>query len=268
MNTLKSASSPRTICLSSYQNNSILKSGLPQWLTGALCSVQSLKFHLSKFRAFMKKTPSFLLLLTVCVVFTLPAWAEKADRNKTMFFESDNLRLDDVKQISTFAGNVVMTKGTIVVRAAKIDVREAADGYQSALITGTSEKPAFFRQKREAVDEYIEVESEQIDYDGSADIVKFTGKAVLRRLRGTVLADEITGAVIIYENLTDKFSVDGSAAAKVGSSAPAPSGRVRAMLTPKPEFAASAAASSPAKPVASQSSPSLRATTTLGSPPQ
>jgi lipopolysaccharide export system protein LptA len=204
----------------------------------------------------MKKPPSFLLLLTVCAVFALPAWAEKADRNKNMVFESDSLRLDDVKQVSSFSGNVVMTKGTIVVRAARIDVREDADGYQMAVITGTPDKAAFFRQKREALDEYIEVESEQIDYNGHADVVKFTGKAVLRRLRGAVLADEITGAVIVYENLTDKFSVDGSSA-KVGG-APTPGGRVRAMLTPKPESTASAP----------QPSPSLRATTTLGSPQQ
>ena len=216
----------------------------------------------------MKKPPSFLLLLTVCAVFASPVWAEKADRNKDMKFEADTLRVDDVKQTSVFTGNVVMTKGTIVVRAARVDVRTNEDGQQSAVIVGTPDKLAFFRQKREAVDEFIEVESERIDYDGSADVVKFTGKAVLRRLRGTVLADEISGALIVYENLTDKFSVDGSSPAKVGSSAPAPGGRVRAMLTPKPESAASAAASSSAKPPASQPSPSLRATTTLGSPPQ
>ena len=118
------------------------------------------------------------------------------------------------------------------------------------------------------MDEFIEVESQRIDYDGSADIVKFSGKAVLRRLRGAVLADEISGALIVYENLTDKFSVDGGSAAKVGSSALPPSGRVRAILTPRPEPAASAAASSSAKPPANQPSPNLRATTTLGSPPQ
>ena len=216
----------------------------------------------------MKKPPLFLLLLTVCAVFASPTWAEKADRKKDMFFEADAARVDDVKQTSVFTGNVVMTKGTIVVRAARIDARTSEDGYQMAVITGTADKPAFFRQKREAVDEFIEVESARIDYDGSTDIVKFTGKAVLRRLRGAVLADEISGAVIVYENLADKFSVDGSSPAKVGSSAPAPSGRVRAMLTPKPESAASAAASASAKPEASQPSPSLRATTTLGSPAQ
>lgn len=211
----------------------------------------------------MKNPPVFLLLLALCAAFGSPAWAEKADRNKPMNIEAGTMRVDDVKQLTIFDNNVVMTKGTIVMRAAHIEVRQTPDGYQHGTITGTPDKPAFFRQKREAIDEFIEVESEHIDYDGSADIVKFTGKAVLRRLRGSVLADEISGALIIYENLTDKFSVDGSLP-KVGST-PAPGGRVRAMLTPKPEAAASAPPS-PKTPV--QPNPSLRATTTLGSSPQ
>lgn len=234
-------------------------------MADATCSVQLSKLHLSKFRAFMKKPPLFLLLLALCAVFAVPAWAEKADRNKTMVIDADNLRHDDVKQVSTFTGNVVMTKGSILVRAAKIDSRNTADGYHMAVITGTPDKLAFFRQKRDAVDEFIEVESERIDYDGSTDIVTFTGKAQLRRLRGDVLADEISGAVIVYENLTDKFSVDGSSAASPGGT-PAPRGRVRAMLTPKPEATASAP-QAPAKTPA-QPAPSLRPSTTLGSSPQ
>lgn len=214
----------------------------------------------------MNKPPLFLLLLALCAAFALPAWAEKADRDKPMNIESNTMRVDDVKQLTVFDGNVVMTKGSLIVRAAKIDVRMSADGYQSAVITGTPDKPAFFRQKRDAVDEFIEVESERIDYDGSADIVKFTGKAQLRRLRGAVLADEISGAVIVYENLTDKFSVDGSSNSTASPGVtPAPSGRVRAMLTPKPE-AASPSTPSPKAPA--QPAPNLRPSTSLGSPPQ
>ena len=219
--------------------------------------------HTSKFRASMKKPPLLLLLLAVCASFLVPAWAEKADRNKPMNIEANTMRVDDAKQVTVFDGNVVMTKGTIVVRASKIDVLQSADGYQMAVITGTPEKPAYFLQKREAVDESIEVESQRIDYDGSTDIVKFTGKAQLRRLRGTELADEISGALIVYENLTDKFSVDGSAASAAGQ--PAPSGRVRAMLTPKAEAADPA---SPLPKAPAQPSPALRSTTTLGSNPQ
>lgn len=207
----------------------------------------------------MKNLPLSSLLLLFCVVWMAPAHAEKADRNKPMNIEADALRYDDVKQVSIFTGNVVLTKGSIVIRAARIDVRRGPEGYQFGTITGVPDKPAFFRQKREGMDEFIEGESELIEYDGRADTVKFVKNALLRRLRGATLADEITGALIVYENLTDMFSVDGSA---VKGGAPATGGRVRAMLTPKPEAAAAAP-----KPAASlPAGPTLRATTTLGAP--
>ena len=136
------------------------------------------------------------------------------------------------------------------------------DGYQFGVITGTPQEPAFFRQKREGLDEFIEGESELIEYDGRADTVKFIRKAVLRRLRGATLADEITGGLIVYENLTERFSVDGNA---VPGSASGPGNRVRAMLTPKP----SASAPAPqGKTPADSAAPGLRATTTLGSAPR
>lgn len=215
----------------------------------------------------MKKPPLFLLLLALGALSASPVWAEKADRNKPMNIEAGTMRVDDVKQLTIFDDNVVLTKGTIVMRAAHIEVRQTPDGYQHGTITGLPDKPAFFRQKREAVDEFIEVESEHIDYNGSTDVVKFSGKAVLRRLRGAVLADEISGALIVYENLTDKFSVDGSPASGGTAGTPVPgTGRVRAILTPKPE--ASAASAPVAGKAASQPSPNLRPSTTLGSTPQ
>ena len=207
----------------------------------------------------MKNPPLFLLLLAICAGLVAPAHAEKADRNKPMNVEADTLRYDDVKQLSIFSGNVVLTKGSIVIRAAQIDVRQDPDGYQFGTITGTPDKPAFFRQKREAMDEYIEGESDLIEYDGRADTVKFVKNAVLRRLRGATLADEITGGLIVYENLTDMFSVDSHS---VKGGAPATGGRVRAMLTPKPEVAAPVPKSTASLPVG----PALRATTTLGAP--
>jgi lipopolysaccharide export system protein LptA len=179
-------------------------------------------------------------------------WAEKADRSKPMNVEADALRYDDLKQISIFSGNVVLTKGSIVIRGARLEVRQDAEGYQYGLVTGSAETPAFFRQKRDGVDEFIEGRGEIIDYDGHADTVRFKQQAELRRYRGTALADEVTGAVIVYDNTTDKFTVDGTP-----KSSAAPAGRVRAMLTPKPE----AAASAPAAPVTA--SPTLRASPQL-----
>jgi len=204
---------------------------------------------LSKFRAFMKKPLLSVSLWLVMASVAGHAWAEKADRNKPMNVEADALRYDDLKQVSVFTGNVVLTKGSIIIRGAQLEVRQDPDGYQFGLVTGSAATPAFFRQKRDGLDEFIEGDGEAIEYDGRADTVRFIKKAQLRRFRGATLADEVTGASILYENLSDRFTVDGAA-----KSASAPAGRVRAMLTPKPDAPA---------PTTPQPSPTLRATPQL-----
>ena len=195
---------------------------------------------MSKIRAFMKFPlhPPLLPatrvggLLLACLLANGAAWAEKADRGKPMNIEADALRYDDQKQTSVFTGKVVLTKGTIVIRGGKLDVRQDAQGFQYGVVTAEPGKLAFFRQKRDGVDEFIEGEGEVIEYDGKADTVKFIKRAQLRRLRGTVLNDEMTGAVIVYDNSTDVFTVDGGASKGTPN---APGGRIRAMLTPKPD---------------------------------
>lgn len=193
------------------------------------------------------------------------ARAEKADRNKPMNIEADALRHDDLKQTSVFTGRVVMTKGSIVLRGGRLEVRQDADGYQFGVVTADAGQRAFFRQRRDpaagAPEEFIEGEGEVIEYDGRADSVRFVRRAELRRLRGAVVSDEITGAVIVYNNLTDVFTVDGQkAATNAAGDAPAGGGRVRAVLSPKETKPAAPA--SEAAPAAS--TPALRSSTTLG----
>ncbi|HET6829397.1 MAG TPA: lipopolysaccharide transport periplasmic protein LptA, partial [Ramlibacter sp.] len=95
-----------------------------------------------------------------------PAGAEKADRNKPMNVEADALRYDDLRQISVFAGRVVVTKGTIIIRGAKVEVRQDPEGYQYGVVTAPPGKLAYYKQKRDAgTDEWIEGESEVIEYD-------------------------------------------------------------------------------------------------------
>ncbi|MDD2918946.1 lipopolysaccharide transport periplasmic protein LptA [Rhodoferax sp.] len=183
------------------------------------------------------------------------ACAENADRDKPMNVEADALRYDDNKQVSTFTGQVVLTKGTILIRGDKLEVRQDSQGYQYGVVTGVPGQRAFFKQKREGVDEIIEGEGETIDYDGRLDTVKFTGQAQLRRFQGAKLNDEFNAGIIVYNNLTNVFTLDGApAAGSTGSTGQpgAPAGRVRAMLAPK-----SAPASAPASSAPLRSSPKL-----------
>ena len=60
------------------------------------------------------------------------------------------MRYDDLKQTSVFTGNVVVTKGTIIIRGARIDVRQDPEGYQYGVVTAAPGKLAYFKQKRDA----------------------------------------------------------------------------------------------------------------------
>ncbi len=176
-----------------------------------------------------------LACLFVAALGVLSPWtahAERADKDKPMNVEADALRYEDTKQTSVFTGNVVLTKGSIVMRGTRMDVRQDPQGNQFGLLVGTAAKPAFFRQKREGLDEWIEGEGERIEYDSKAQTVLFTGRAVLRRYRGAQLNDQSVGSEILYNSLSEVFSVKGGDS---GKSATNPGGRVSAMLTPIPE---------------------------------
>ena len=57
--------------------------------------------------------------------------------------------------------------------------------------------------------------------------MRLSGNAMIRRLRGNDLADEIQGQTITWDNTAETFTVQGGAE---GS----PDGRVRGVLTPAP----------------------------------
>ena len=185
------------------------------------------------------------IALLLCAAALTSAQAEKADRSKPLTIEADQPgSVDLLKQLVIFNGNVVVTQGTLAIRAERVEVRERPDGHRSATALGSAAKPATFKQKRDGVDETIEGSAERIEYDSRGDVVRFSGNAQVRRLRGATPADEISGSVITYDNGNETFSVQGAAAAP-GAASTAGSGRVRVVITPKPESPASAPAAEP-----------------------
>jgi lipopolysaccharide export system protein LptA len=159
------------------------------------------------------------------------AHAERADRDKPLNIEADNMTYDDLKQVNIFTGHVVATKGTIVIRADRVEVTQDPQGYQYAVGTSTGKDLAYFRQKRDGVDEYIEGTADRINYDGKLDLTTLTTNATVRRLQGlTTLMDEVHGSVITYDGQNDFYTAKaGMDVAGPGN----PTGRVRAMLSPK-----------------------------------
>jgi len=178
-----------------------------------------------------------------CLLAALPAHAEKADREKPINLEADRVTVDDAKQLATFEGSVVLTQGTLTIRGNRMEVRQDTEGFRQGTTWGNL---AYFRQKRDGYDEYIEGWAERIEYDSKADKVQLFTRAMLKRG-----ADEVRGNYISYDATTEFFQVigGGTKAASAGN----PQGRVRAVMQPKPK------AAPPQPPVRLQPSESLAA---------
>ena len=161
------------------------------------------------------------------------AHAEKADRNQPLVFAADAARVDEARRLNILSGNVEITKGTMVVRADKVEVHQNTGGTQTAVATGGAGSRAYFRQKREGVNEFIEGEALRITYDGVQDNVVFAGRAVMRRLSGGTTSDQVSGDTITYDNKTGVFQVAGAPSSAPGGTR----GRVQGVITPRSDTA-------------------------------
>lgn len=156
-----------------------------------------------------------------------PALAEKADRDKPLNILSDmGGGVDLVSQRTEFRGNVMLSKGSMLLRAEVLSLRQTSDGYFQAYASGASGKPVSFRQGRDVPGESIEGVAEQIEYDNRSDTVRFIGAATVRQLRGSMVLKEITGARLVYDNRSELLTIEG------GQASPNPKGRVRMTIMP------------------------------------
>jgi lipopolysaccharide export system protein LptA len=177
------------------------------------------------------KFPLALTSLALAAFLAAPtATAEKADSKQPMHIEADALKHDESAQITTFTGRVMVTKGTLVLRSEKLEVQQNKEGKQVAKLWAAKGERAFFRQKREGLDEFTEGEAETVIYDNQADKITLTGRAELRSYRGQQLSDRLQGHLIVFDNTTEVFTVDGKTPS--GSTASS-SQRIKATLTPR-----------------------------------
>ena len=166
-----------------------------------------------------------LLAIAIATVSAFSARAEKADREKPTQVEANRMTSDEARRVSIFEGSVVLTKGTISVRAERIVVRQDADGFQYASATGA---PVRFRQKGDAVGGqegvWIDGEALRVEIDEKNERIELHDNARITRDQ-----DEVRGSYILYDQRSEFFSVSSAK----GVPAAAPGGRVRAVIQPK-----------------------------------
>jgi lipopolysaccharide export system protein LptA len=158
------------------------------------------------------------------LVFALPlaAAAEKADKDKPTQIEANRMSADDTRRVNIFEGNVVLTKGTLAVRADRIVVRQDAEGFQHTTATGS---PVRFKQRLDPKEgekeaRWLDGEARRIEINDREQKVELFDAA--RVNRG---GDEVTGDYIFVDQASDFFSVS--------SGKGEPGGRVKAVIQPK-----------------------------------
>jgi lipopolysaccharide export system protein LptA len=185
-----------------------------------------------------RRNSSLLIAAALLLASATLAFAERADRDKPINVEADRLNVDDTKKTAVFEGHVVLTQGTLVLRAERLTIRQDSEGFQFAEASGN---PASFRQKREGADEYINAEAQRIEYDGRAERVQFFEQAHLYREGG----DDVRGNYISYDSRNEYFTVQSAKNAR----AEATDSRVRAVIMPRKTDSAAQKAAPPQRKI-------------------
>jgi lipopolysaccharide export system protein LptA len=153
------------------------------------------------------------------------AHAETADKGKPISFTSDGGEVNYEKKTGVLTGNVVITQGTLTIRADKINFRQNADNSLSATAFGN---PISFRQKRDDAEGYYEGWAQRAEYDGTKEELELFDNAILKR--GT---DEIRSNYITYNSKTELFKAEGRPATTPIPGEAGRNDRVRGTFQPK-----------------------------------
>jgi len=161
----------------------------------------------------------------VGIVVAMPAIAEKGDREKPINFSAEQpAEVDFEKRIGTLRGNVVITQGTMTIRADRIDFKQNPDNSLSATAFGN---PVSFRQKKDDSDEYFEGFAQRAVYDGQKQLLELFDRALLKQG-----SDEIRSNYVSYNSSTGIFKAEGRPDAP---GVEGPGDRVRGVFQPRSE---------------------------------
>lgn len=157
---------------------------------------------------------SLLLFLSLSLV-AQPA-ASQAEKAEAISIEADRLELNQGKGISHYTGNVVLTRGSLQIRAESITLYTLEKKLHRAVAAGN---PAQLQQQATAEAGAMRAEAETMEYLPQSELVELKGKAHLWRD-----GNEFSGEQIRYNLKQQLVKASGD---KEGE------GRVRVLLQPE-----------------------------------
>ncbi|WGL17976.1 lipopolysaccharide transport periplasmic protein LptA [Microbulbifer bruguierae] len=143
-------------------------------------------------RAFV--SPTLLRTLGAATLYTALLAAGNAqalpnDREQPVKVSADKLEANRSKNLSVYSGNVVITQGSLQIRADRVEVHGSVKGEINKVIaTGT---PAHFQQQVEESTNPVKARAKRIEFQVTNDALQLTGEAFVDRDGNTLSAERI-----------------------------------------------------------------------------
>ncbi len=107
----------------------------------------------------------FFLVILFLLSLPMEAIALSNDRDQPIDLEADTADIDDAKGISIYTGNVVLTQGSMQIKAHKLTLYNNKNNeLEKAIAEGSSKKLTTFKQRPEGKDNDFFARSEKIIY--------------------------------------------------------------------------------------------------------
>lgn len=150
-----------------------------------------------------------LLLATTLMLVSLSAAALKEDTNQPINIVSDNQSLDMEHNVVTFLENVVITQGSILIKANKVVITRPPEGSNRKETVEAFGSPVTFHQLLDD-GKPVDGKANKVHYDLGKEFLTLTGNAELKQLDS-----KINGDVITYDVKKQQLNASSAANSRV-----------------------------------------------------
>lgn len=154
-------------------------------------------------------TSNKILLATAFMFTSFSALALKDDTNQPINIESDNQSLDMENSVVTFTNNVVITQGSILIKANKVVITRPGENSGKKEKVEAFGNPVTFHQLLDD-GKPVDGKADKVHYDLGTEFLTLTGHAELKQLDS-----KINGELITYDVKKQQLKANSSGNSRV-----------------------------------------------------
>jgi len=164
-----------------------------------------------------------LIILGFFLIFSTAAMALSSDQEQPIEIEADSASLDNQKGLTLYLGNVVITQGTLKLKAEKVTLTYDDKRQVEVVIaeSGKSNSPPVYFEQVLDTKERVKAEARLMEYHKKKDILHLKKAAKVWKNK-----DTITGEHIMYDAKAGKITAKAAKSGQKGQ------GRVKVTIEP------------------------------------